>query len=283
MKLFAIDAILTAAALSFFALVIGGGHATAGPKVYVGKPSDSPNRPSLAQVDHSALDGLLQKYVDGSGLVAYGKWKANAEDVKALDDYLEKSGCVDLQKPVARQVQVAYWINVYNALTLKAILREYPTACICQHRFRIGGVNIFKDLVLWVDGTYYSLDDIEHRTLRKMGEPRIHFAIVCGGKGCPPLANQVYTADGLEKQLAANAQRFFAKPSNFRVEGKTVWTSQLLKWYGTDFGRTPAEQWRFLRPYLPASDSMAWLDSGAFTVRYPDYDWTLNDQNPVSP
>lgn len=265
------------------ALVISTDHVFAGPKVYVGKPCDSPNRPSLAQIDHGALDKLLQKYVDGNGLVAYGKWKGNAADVKALHEYLEKSGCVDLQKPASQQAQVAYWINVYNALTLKAILREYPTSCICQHRFKIGGFNIFKDLVLWVDGTYYSLDDIEHRTLRKMGEPRIHFAIVCGGKSCPPLANRVYTPDGLEKQLAANAQRFFAKTGNFRVEAKTVWTSQLLKWYGTDFGRTTAEQWRSIRPYLPAPDSLGWLEGGAFTVRYTDYDWSLNDQNPVSP
>jgi hypothetical protein len=283
MKLFPLNNHLNTAALTLLAVALISDCAVAGPKVYVGKPCDSTNRPSLAQVDHGALDALLQKYVDGNGLVAYGKWKANAGDVKALDDYLEKSGCVDLRKPVPRQVQVAYWINIYNALTLKAILREYPTTCICQHRFRIGGFNIFKDLVLWVDGTYYSLDDIEHRTLRKMGEPRIHFAIVCGGKGCPPLSNRVYTANGLEKQLVANAQRFFAKPSNFKVEGKTVWTSQLLKWYGSDFGRTAAEQWRSLRPYLPAPENLAWLESGAFTVRYTDYDWTLNDQNPVSP
>ncbi|MCI0457686.1 MAG: DUF547 domain-containing protein, partial [Gemmataceae bacterium] len=175
----------------------------AGTKVQVGGPCASPDRPSLAEVDHSALDTLLQKYVDDRSLVAYAKWKDNAADLKALDQYLTRMGCVDLGKPAPRAAQLAYWINVYNALTIRGILREYPTTSIRNHTAKVSGYNIWKDLVLWVDGKNYSLDNIEHQILRKMGEPRIHFAIVCASVGCPPLANRAYTAKDLHSQLAA--------------------------------------------------------------------------------
>lgn len=255
----------------------------AGTKVQVGGPCASPDRPSLAEVDHSALDTLLQKYVDDRSLVAYAKWKDNAADLKALDQYLTRMGCVDLGKPAPRAAQLAYWINVYNALTIRGILREYPTTSIRNHTAKVSGYNIWKDLVLWVDGKNYSLDDIEHQILRKMGEPRIHFAVVCASIGCPPLANRAYTAKDLDSQLAANARRFFAQPVNFRADerSRTVYVSELLKWYGTDFAPTPAEQMKILRPYFPSPEAFAWIETGV-TVRYLDYNWGLNDQSPRS-
>lgn len=255
----------------------------AGTKVQVGAPCAAPDRPSLAEVDHSAWDALLQKYVDDRSLVAYAKWKANADDLKALDQYLTRMGCVDLGKPAPKEAQLAYWINVYNALTVRGILREYPTTSIRNHTAKLGGYNIWKDLLLWVDGKNYSLDDIEHQVLRKMGEPRIHFAIVCASIGCPPLANRAYTAKDLDSQLAANARRFFAQPANFRADerSRTVYVSELLKWYGTDFAPTPAEQMKILRPYYPSPEAAAWIEAGV-TVRHLDYNWGLNDQSPPS-
>jgi hypothetical protein len=222
--------------------------------------------------------------VDDRSLVAYAKWKDNADDLKALDQYLTRMGCVDLSKNASKDDQLAYWINVYNALTIRGILREYPTTSIRNHTAKLGGYNIWKDLLLWVDGKNYSLDDIEHKILRKMGEPRIHFAIVCASIGCPPLANRAYTGKNLNSQLAANARRFFAQPANFRADGRsrTVYVSELLKWYGTDFAATPAEQMKVLRPYFPSPDGLGWIDASGLTVRYLDYDWSLNDQRPAS-
>jgi hypothetical protein len=271
------------------ALVLGAAgllahFALAGPKVQVGRPCAEPNRPALAEVDHQPYDDLLRKYVDDHGLVAYGRWKATTGDAQALDEYLARLGCVDLRKPAPRAAQLAYWINVYNALTIKGIVREYPTNSIRNHTSRLGGYHIWKDLLLWVDGSHYSLEAIEHQVLRPLGEPRIHFAIVCASKGCPPLANRAYTAADLDQQLTANARRFFAQPENFRADARsrTVYVSQLLKWYGTDFAVTPAEQLRVLRPYLPSPESLAWIDSSSPTVRSLDYDWGLNDQHPLS-
>lgn len=256
----------------------------AGSKVHVGRPCAASNRPAVGEVDHAAYDALLRKYVDDRGLIAYASWKADADDVKALDDYLALLSCVDLRKPASNEARLAYWINAYNAVTLRGILREYPTSSIRNHAAKLAGYNIWKDLLLWVDGRRFSLDDIEHQTLRKMGEPRIHFALVCASKGCPPLLNRAYAAEQLDTQLAANARRFFARPENFRADAasRTVWLSSLLSWYGSDFASGPREQLRLLRPYLPAPENLAWVEGPGVQVRYLDYDWSLNDQQSQS-
>lgn len=254
-------------------------NVTAGPTVRVGRPCYESSRPSLDQVNHALFDALLRKYVDGRGMVAYAQWKSSAADLQALDRYLAQLGCVDLRKSASKAARLAYWINAYNAVTIKGILREYPTTSIRNHTAKLFGYNIWNDLKLWVDGTWYSLNDIEHRILRKMGEPRIHFAINCASMGCPPLANRAYTAQNLEQMLSGNARAFFANRRNFQADPstRTVYVSQLLQWYGRDFAPSPQQQIRLLRSYLPNPDRLAWLDEG-FSVRYLNYDWSLNDQ-----
>jgi len=256
--------------------------ALGGQKVRVGRACERADRPSLAEVDHGPFDALLRKYVDDHGLVAYARWKASVDDVQALDESLSRAGCVDLKKPSPKPAQVAYWVNLYNALTLRGILREYPTASIRDHTSRFGGYHIWKDLLVWVDGRSLSLDDIEHTILRKMGEPRIHLAIVCASRGCPPLRNRAYSASNLDEELDANGRRFFAQAENFRADprARSVSLSQLFQWYGSDFGATPAEQLRALRPLLPASEALGWAEGPGVRIGYLNYDWSLNDQRP---
>jgi hypothetical protein len=252
------------------------------PRVLIGGPATS-GRVPLNQVDHGAFDALLQKYVDDRGLVAYRKWQADAGDVHALDDYLARLGAVDLSQPVPRQAQLAFWINAYNALTLKGILLKYPMRSIREHTPLLGGYNIWKDLLLWVDGKSYSLDNIEHDILRKMGEPRIHFALVCASRGCPPLHRQAYTADQLDQELTANARKFFADPANFATDEaeRSVKVSELFLWYGDDFAASPRGRIQALRPYFPNADKIAWIDGDDVTLDYLKYDWSLNDQEPA--
>ncbi len=253
------------------------------PRVRLERPAEDLPRISLDQVDHTPWDELVQKYVDDQGLVAYRRWKASEADLQALDRYLARLGAVDLQAPAAKPAQIAYWINAYNALTIKGILREYPTSSIRNHTSFVGGYNMWRDLLIEIDGRPYSLDDIEHSTLRPMGEPRIHFALVCAAKGCPPLANRAWTGANLEAMLTDRAERFFARPGNCRVDPgtRTASVSELLEWYGTDFAPTPAEQVRLLRRYFPMASNLSWMDDGTFTVKYLEYDWSLNDQEPT--
>jgi len=255
--------------------------ALAGQKVYVNQPCGSGDHPSVAQVDHSDYDRLLKTYVDGQGMVAYANWKRNGQDLQALDAYLKQLGCVDLDKPAPVEAQLAYWINAYNALTLKGILREYPTRSIKDHVSKLGGYNIWDDLILVVDGREVSLNMIEHEILRPMGEPRIHFALVCASIGCPPLANEAYVPERVADQMTANGRRFLASSENFQVgrNGRTVHLSSLFDWYGEDFGSTASEMLRALVPYLPPSANPQQLAASDVRVRYLSYDWSLNDRS----
>ena len=115
--------------------------------------------------------------------------------------------------------------------------------------------------------------------LRKMGEPRIHFAIVCASIGCPRLLNEAYVAERLDEQLTVNSRAFFADPSKFRYDAdrQTFYISPILQWFGEDFGASVPAQLRTIAPLLPdAAAQMA--ATGAGSMSFVDYDWGLNDQ-----
>ena len=253
----------------------------AGSPVLIGVNVPEQQRIAVGQIDHSTWDALLKKYVDQSGLVNYAAWKANSSDMQSLDDYLNHLSAASFAGPPDRNASLAFWINAYNAVTIKGILREYPTTSIRNHTARVFGYNIWKDLQLVVSGKAYSLEQIEHEVLRKMGEPRIHFAIVCASIGCPRLLNEAYVPDRLELQLAGNAQAFFANLRNFRYDPtqRTMALSSILDWFSEDFGRSQAEQLRRIAPYLPDELSRQLAESGTARVSYLDYDWDLNDQH----
>ena len=250
-----------------------------GPTVKVGQNIPAGNRVSMDQIDHSTWDALLRKYVDADGLVNYRSWKAEITDQQQLDSYINHLSSASLNQRASSAAKLAFWINAYNAVTIKGILREYPTSSIRNHTAKLYGYNIWKDLKLQVDGSAYSLDDIEHKLLRKMGEPRIHFAIVCASVGCPRLLNEAYTAEALNDQLTRNAKVFFQLKRNFSVDSssRTVYLSSILDWFGADFGANTQAQLKAIAPYAPQS-SRQLLESGSVRVKYLSYDWALNDQ-----
>ncbi|MGE3239479.1 MAG: DUF547 domain-containing protein [Pirellulales bacterium] len=252
----------------------------AGTPVLVGVNVPEQQRMSVDRIDHSAWNELLKKYVDQYGMVNYAAWKASSADLRALDKYLNHLSTASIAGPVNRNASLAFWINAYNAVTVKGILREYPTTSIRNHTARVFGYNIWKDLKLVVGGQPYSLEQIEHEVLRKMGEPRIHFAIVCASVGCPRLLNEAYAPEKLEQQLANNAETFFANPRNFRYDPMqgTIALSSILDWFGEDFGPNQAEQLTSIAPYLPDAPARQLAESGTARVSYLDYDWNLNDQ-----
>lgn len=257
------------------------GQCQAGPVVLVGSDVPPARRVAIDAIEHTVWDALLKRYVDGRGMVDYAAWKASAADQQALDQYLAQLSSASLSAPSSRPAQLAYWINAYNAVTIKGILREYPTTSIRQHTARLVGYNIWKDLQLQVEGRGYSLEQMEHDILRKMGEPRIHFAIVCASIGCPPLRNEAYTAHRLEEQLTANARAFFADPAKFQSDAgrRTLALSPILKWFAEDFGPTQAEQLRRIAPFLPDAAARQLAGSGTAHVRFLEYDWGLNDRS----
>lgn len=250
--------------------------------VMVGTQVPTSRMIGLDKIEHEPFDRLLRKYVDQNGLVDYRAWKSDAADVQALRQYLEHLSQANLKGN--RQQTLAFWINAYNALTIHGILREYPTTTIRNHTAVLFGYNIWKNLKLRVNQQAFSLDDIEHQVLRKMNEPRIHFAIVCASKGCPRLLAEAYEADSLEKQLELNTRDFFRREQNFRydVGADTFYLSAILDWFGTDFGVNQAEQLKAIAQWLPTESAREHANRGRVVVRYLEYDWDLNEQRSSS-
>jgi len=261
-------------------LLMVGSAQTAQAKPALGKQWPNSKQMSFEAIDHTAWNTLLQKYVDDDGYVAYAKWQRNKSDHRALLNYLADLGRANPAMSSSPQARVAFWINAYNAVTIEGILQEYPTSSIRNHTARVFGYNIWQDLPLKVGNSEYSLEAIEHEKLRKLGEPRIHFAIVCASVGCPRLLNQAYTAAGLERQLSENTRDFFSRRQNFRVDAKRgrIDVSSILDWFGTDFGANQSEQFRYLKKFLPDS-AQRLATNPRTTVGYLDYDWSLNDQS----
>lgn len=245
----------------------------------LGKEWPSSQWVSMDQIDHSAFDALLRKYLDFDGFVDYRVWKGTSADRSALQAYLVQLSRASRRQPAGREAQLAFWINACNAVTIEGILQVYPTTSIRNHTAKVFGYNIWKDLPLIVGDEAFSLDQMEHEILRKMDEPRIHFAIVCASIGCPRLRKEAYRPDRLETQLADNARDFFSRPQNLRVDarGRTLYLSSILDWFGSDFGRTIPERLASLKPYLPDAAGALAADPNV-RVQYLEYDWSLNDQ-----
>jgi len=252
----------------------------AGSKVTIGAKVPTDQLVSMDQIDHCDWDGLLKRYVDQKGNVAYAQWKQSAADVRILDSYLAQLSTANPVAQASQGAKLAFWINAYNAVTVRGILREYPTTSIRNHTAKLVGYNIWDDLLLTVGGKSYSLNQMEHEILRKMGEPRVHFAIVCASRSCPRLLSEAYTAKDLDAQLTTNTKVFFANPGNFRYDRsrRRFQISAILDWFGGDFGSDQAAQLRRISPYLPSREASDAAASGAGSVSYLKYDWGLNDQ-----
>ena len=222
-------------------------------------------------VEHAAWSGLLKKYVDAKGVVNYAGFK---KDSDALKKYLELlSANAPDESSWSKDEQLAYWINAYNAFTVQLILDNYPVASIKDigAKIKIPFVNTPWDVkFITIGGKKMDLNNIEHGIIRKkFAEPRIHFALVCAAKSCPPLRNEAYTADRLNAQLDDQGRDFLNDPTKNEVTEKSAEISKILSWYGGDFTKTmPMVDW--LNKY--ANKKM----SKDGSISYKTYNWELN-------
>lgn len=241
---------------------------------------------------------VLKTYVNDRGLVNYQGLK---KDRKGLDDFALQVSRLDrkIYDTWSDKEKIAFWINVYNGLTLQTIIDRYPIRwsllkSVIYPRNSIRQISgVWDRLTFRVMGEDTTLDGIEHGKLRAhFNEPRVHMALVCAAMGCPPLRNEPYTADRLDAQLDDQATRFLRNPKKFRIdrENKRVYLSPIFDWFGDDFiktygtkeerpGFSPKELavMRFVSHYVPDSDR-GYLSTGSFSVSYLPYDWSLNEQ-----
>jgi hypothetical protein len=238
-----------------------------------------PVHPAAASsFDHAAVDSLLRRHVKGDG-VDYRAWKARPRDRAALAAYLARVAAADTSG-WTRGEQMALWINAYNALTLERVLSAWPVTSITKIRPTLGvlpgnGVWKEKHRVARAD---VSLDDIEHQTLRRhFADPRIHFALNCAARSCPPLRGRAYSGPGLDAELEAATRRFIGSLRyNAIAPGKPWALSKIFEWYGEDFVAAAGSVPAFVVRYLPPGRAR---DVDPARVRWTSkpYDWSLNE------
>ena len=160
--------------------------------------------------------------------------------------------------------KIAFWINTYNALTIDLILRNYPLESIKDIK------DPWKQRLWKLADLDYNLDEIEHKILRKMNEPRIHFAIVCASESCPKLQNTAFTAENIEEQLTKATQEFLADTSKNEISENEIKLSKIFKWFKKDF-----EQDGSLIDFLNKYTAIEISDKAKKSFK--DYSWDLND------
>lgn len=225
--------------------------------------------PVAAQVDNSLWAELLQQYVK-KNRVDYDGFKKNEA---ILDKYLAILGQTQVDN-LSHNHRFAFYINAYNAFTIKLILTKYP------------GINSIKEIGSFFSGPWskkfislggriVSLDHIEHDILRPLfKDPRVHFAINCASKSCPPLLDKPYEGTTLDTQLDDQARAFVNELKHNFVSNNTLFVSSIFKWFEEDFHDKPL---LFIRQYA-SKELLTKLDAlgPKVPITFLDYDWTLN-------
>ncbi len=216
--------------------------------------------PTTASVSHLQFDSLLQKYVTDAGRVDY---KGLKKDKTSLDAYCQLLSEHPVQENWSREEKMAYWINAYNAFTLKLIVDNYPTKSILN----FDGGKTWDVRRIKIGDKKYSLNNLENDILRpQFKDPRIHFAINCAARSCPPIWNHAYTADNLEATLEVRTRAFVNNKNFNTLSASRAQVSKIFDWYGADFGDLK----KFLNRYSETN-----LKSNA-VVTFNEYDWDLN-------
>lgn len=209
---------------------------------------------------HFRWQQQLEAFVGPEGNVNYKAWKSEEKELEAYIKTLENF------PPAAywsKKETLSYWINAYNALTVQLILKHYPLKSIRDLK-KPWDIPCFT-----LGEKQYSLGNIEHDILRKMDEPRIHFAINCASASCPKLQRDAFMPRQLEDQLEKATKEFILDPRKNKISLEQLELSRIFLWFGKDFG-TKADRLSFISTYsgVPLTNP---------AIDYLSYDWALNE------
>jgi len=226
--------------------------------------------------DHAPWTKLLQQYVNAEGWVDYeGLTGAKV----ALDDYINILSTNPPSTSWSKEERLAYWLNAYNAFTIKLIVDNYPVESIkdLNPLIAVPFVNtVWQKKWFKIGDEDFSLDNIEHDVLRKeFEEPRIHFAINCASFSCPVLRREAFVADKIYGQLEEQAKLFINDPIRNTIDPQKPFVSKVFSWFKGDFTKSQSLV-EFINQY-----STIQLDPEV-SVRFMDYNWSLNDQKNIN-
>lgn len=222
-------------------------------------------------ISHDIFDGLLKKHVSAKGEVNYGGF---AKDRAELNKYIELISKSAPKPAWTTNQKLAYWINAYNAYTIVLILnhadKKIKSIKDIGDKIKIPFVNTPWDVkFIEIEGKSYDLNAIEHGIIRKQfSEPRIHFALVCAAKSCPPLRNEAFNAINLNAQLDQQAGAFINDTSKNVIKTNAVSLSKIFDWYRGDFKTD--NMINYLNKYANIK-----AENNA-KISYSKYDWALN-------
>lgn len=225
---------------------------------------------------------ILKEHVH-NGLVDY---KSLKNDLR-LNKYIDQLSNTDYKK-LKKEDALAFWINAYNAFTLKVIVDNYPVESITD--LNSGGkiIGYILGKTIWdkkffsINKKKMSLGEIEHEILRKeFKEPRIHFAIVCASISCPQLRNEAFEADRIDEQLNSQAAEFINDSSRnyFDIKKREAYLSKIFSWFDEDFGNSDENVLKFISKYLPYDVAKEIKENlSDWDISYKEYNWNLNKQ-----
>jgi hypothetical protein len=215
----------------------------------------------------TTYNSLLQKHVDKQGNVDY---KGLKTDEAKLDMYMEYLAATSPDKTWSVNKQKAFWINAYNAYTLKIILENYPLKSITKIKKK--GKTAWKIPFVEVGNKLYTLDHIEHKILRKnLFDPKIHVGVNCASISCPKLSNIAFTEENIEAELTRLMNDFVNDPSKNKLSKKKVQISSIFDWFKEDFTKNNS-----VVDYLNTFSEIE-INSNA-KINYLKYDWSLNSK-----
>lgn len=232
---------------------------------------------SSADIDHSQWQEFLSETIvttHPSGVNRLDYSVLTPKQISSLENYLIRMRSID-PRQYSRSAQFAYWVNLYNALTVKLVIDYYPINSIRQIKSGLFSVGPWGKKIQHVAGVDLSLDDIEHKILRPIWQdPRIHYAVNCASIGCPNLLAQAFTAANTEKLLNLAARQYINHPRGVTIDNGKLHISSIYHWYKEDFGGDIDGIIDHLSQY--AEPSLFELLNQDFYRYDHAYDWDLN-------
>lgn len=229
-------------------------------------------------IDHQAWQTILDRYLASdhpSGVNRFDYASVSDADKALLNNYLDQLQALD-PRQFARDVQMAYWINLYNALTIQVVLDAYPVESITGISEDFVSFGPWDDVAAEVAGQALTLNDIEHRILRPIWQDnRIHYAVNCASIGCPNLSGTAFTAANLEQQLEAAAHAYVNHERGVQFDDGDLLVSSIYHWYKVDFGNTDESLIEHLKIYAN-NDLKQQLEQYDGPIDHA-YDWNLNE------